>query len=75
MLAVAEEASTIGTYTMDPIVHTPTITTLYELITALQDQVAPEDDAAVTATVVHLFNADYVKFLNMSGDCEVACAH
>jgi hypothetical protein len=75
MLAVAEEASTIGTLEVDPIVHTPTITTLYELIEALQAQVAPEDDAAVTAAVVHLFNADYVKFLNMSGDCEVACAH
>ena len=75
MLAVAEEAATIGTLAIDPMVHTPTITTLYDLIEALQDHVAPQDDAAVTAAVVHLFKADYVKFLNMSGDCEVACAH
>jgi hypothetical protein len=47
---------------MDPIVYTPTITTLYDLIEALQEQVAPEDDAVVTAAVVHLFNADYVRW-------------
>ena len=74
MLAVAEDTVTSGTRAIDPIVHPPTITTLYDLIATLQDQVAPEDDAAVTAAVVHLFKADYVKFLNMSGDCEVACA-
>jgi hypothetical protein len=66
MLAVAEEAVTIEALEVDPIVHIPTITTLYELIEALQNQVEPEDDAAVTAAVVHLFNAGYVKFLNMS---------
>ena len=47
---------------MDPIVYTPIITTLYDLIEALQEQVAPEDDAVVTAAVVHLFNADYVRW-------------
>lgn len=62
MLAVAEEAATIGTLAMDPIVYTPIITTLYDLIEALQEQVAPEDDAVVTAAVVHLLNADYVRW-------------
>jgi len=75
MPAVAEETATIGTLVVDHMVHTPIITTLYDLIEALQDQVTPQDDAAVTAAVVHLFNTDYVKFLNMSGDCEVTYAH
>jgi len=38
--------------------------TLYDLIEALQDQVEPEDDAAVTAAVAHLCKAGYVKYLN-----------
>ena len=75
MFAIAEEAATIATLEVDPIVHTPTITTLYELIEALQNQVEPEDDVVVTAAVVHLCNAGYVKFLNMSGDRVVTCAH
>jgi hypothetical protein len=75
MRAVADEAATTGTLVMNPIVYPPTITTLYDLMEALQDQVTPEDDATVTAAVVHLFNADYVKFLNRSGNCEVACVH
>jgi hypothetical protein len=75
MLAVAEEAATIATLEVDPIVHIPTLTTLYDLIEALQDQVAPENDAAVIAAAVHLCNTAHVKFLNMSEDCEMACAH
>jgi hypothetical protein len=67
MPAVAEETATIETFEVDTM-HTPTITTLYELIEALQDQVEPEDDATVTAAVVHLFNAGYVKYLTVSKD-------
>jgi hypothetical protein len=61
MLVVAPEAATIGAFDVAPIVHSPTITTLYALIAALQDQVAPADDAAVTAAVVRLCNAGYIK--------------
>jgi hypothetical protein len=75
MLAVADEAATIGTFAVSPIVHTPTITTLYALIATLQAQVAPEDDAAVTAVVTRLCNAGYVKFLNVSEDREMAYTH
>lgn len=75
MLAVAKEAATIGAFEVAPIVHIPTITTLYALIATLQDQVAPEDDAAVTAAVVRLCNAGYVKFLNVSADREMVCTH
>ena len=71
MFAVAEESATTETFAVSPRVHPPTITTLYDLIEAFQDQVAPADDAAVTAAVAHLFNAAYVKFLNMPEDCGV----
>jgi hypothetical protein len=75
MLAIVEEATTIGMFAVDPRVHTPTITTLYALIEAVQDQVVTEDDAAVTAAVVRLCNAGYVKFLNVSEDREIAGTH
>jgi hypothetical protein len=32
-------------------------TTLYDLMTALQDMVAPDDDALVVASVVHLLRS------------------
>ena len=72
MLAIVEEATTIGMFAVAPLVHPPAITTLYTLIEAVQDQVVTEDDAAVTATVVRLCNAGYVKFLNISEDREIA---
>lgn len=68
MLAKAQEAATIGTLAVASTVHTPIITTLYALIETVQDQVIPGDDAAVTAAVVRLCNAGYVKFLNVSAD-------
>lgn len=71
MFAVAEEFPTIDTFAVSARAHTPTITTLYDLIEAFQDQVAPEDDVAVTAAVAHLFNTTHVKFLAMSEDCGV----
>ena len=72
---VAEEAAIIGTFAVVPIIHTPTITTLYALIETLQDQVVPEADAAVTAVVVRLCNTGYVTFLNGSEDREMAYTH
>jgi hypothetical protein len=72
MLAVAEDAATIETSAVDPLVHTPTCTTLYNLIEAVQEQVVPEDDAVVIAAVAHLCKAGYVKYLRVSKDCEVA---
>ena len=75
MLAAAEEAVTIRTCAVTPIIHPAAITTLYALIETLQDQVAPEDDAAVTVAVAHLCRAGYVKFLNVLEDREMACTH
>ena len=75
MFAETKITAAIDTVAVAPIVHIPTITTLYALIGTLQEQVAPEDDALVTATVARLCNAGYVKFLNMSEDREIACTH
>jgi hypothetical protein len=38
-------------------------TTLYDLVAALNTEVAAEDDALVTAAVVHLINANRVRFI------------
>jgi hypothetical protein len=75
MLAVVKEAATIRALAIAPIMHTPTITTLYALIETVQDQVAPEDDAAVNTTVARLCNAGYVTFLNVSEDREMSYTH
>jgi hypothetical protein len=42
---------------------------LYALIETLQDRVIPENDATVTAVVVHLCKAGYAKFLNVTVLC------
>jgi hypothetical protein len=38
-------------------------TTLYDLVEALNAEVDPEDDALVTAAVVHLINANRARFV------------
>jgi hypothetical protein len=38
-------------------------TTLYELVVALNAEVDPEDDALVTAAIVHLINANRARFV------------
>ena len=38
-------------------------TTLYDLVAALNEEVNPEDDALVTAAVVHLINANRARFV------------
>lgn len=38
-------------------------TTLYDLIAALNAEVEPEDDALVTAAVVHLINSNRTRFV------------
>jgi hypothetical protein len=42
---------------------TSIMTTLYELVGALNAEVDPEDDALVTAAVVHLMNAHRARFV------------
>ena len=39
------------------------ITTLYDVIAALQDRLSPDDDALVVATVVHLLQSGQLTWL------------
>jgi hypothetical protein len=39
-------------------------TTLYDLVAALNAEVNPEDDALVTAAVVHIINANRARFID-----------
>ena len=75
MLAITEEGTSIGMFEVTPVVHTPTITTLYALIESLQERVEPEEDAAVTIAVARLCQAGYVKVLHVPEDGEMACTH
>jgi hypothetical protein len=42
--------------------HRPIYTTLYDLIAAISEEVGPEEDHLVTATLIHLLNSGRVKF-------------
>ena len=46
---------------------TSIMTTLYDLVVALNAEVDPEDDALVTAAVVHLINMNRSRFV---GSCK-----
>jgi hypothetical protein len=48
-------------------------TTLYDLIAAISDEVAPDNDEMVTATLVHLLNSGAVKFSRDPRNIEVIC--
>ena len=51
----------------------PIHTTLYDLIAAISEEVAPGEDHLVTATVVHLINSGQVKFADDSREVRVVC--
>jgi hypothetical protein len=42
-------------------------TTLYELLTAIQDVVGPDDDALVVATVQHLLQSGRLTWIGLAG--------
>ena len=42
------------------------VTTLYEVIAVLNEQVGPEEDEAVTDAVVHLCRSGYLRLLDPS---------
>ena len=71
MLAVAEPTTTVEATAPN---QTPVVTTLYDLIAALQDQVEPWEDDVVTATVVDLCNHGQIRFLDMPTENDVRCA-
>jgi hypothetical protein len=47
--------------------------TLYDLIAAISEEVAPGEEHLVTATIVHLMNSGQVKFANDGRDVRVVC--
>ncbi len=52
-----------------------TITTsLYDLVAAISDEVGPNEDDLMTATVVHLLQSGRVKFLGDHEALQAACA-
>lgn len=52
-----------------------TITTsLYDLIAAIGDEVGPNEEELVTATVTHILQSGRVKFLGDSEALKAACA-
>jgi hypothetical protein len=58
--------------------HTPPATrtihtTLYDLIAAINEEVAPQEDHLVTATVVHLMNSGRVKFTDDTRQLRAVC--
>jgi hypothetical protein len=50
--------------------QTRIVTTLYNLIAALHDSIAPGEEALVTAAVVHLWHFGRAKFLGRPLRCE-----
>ena len=74
MPAVAEDIIAVDTADLDMSEQTGIVTTLYELIAALNDQLEPWEEDVATAAVVHLCNTGTLHFLRIAGDCEVVCA-
>ena len=71
MPAVAEEMVAVETVELETTETTPIVTTLYDLIAVLNEQVEPWEEDVVTDAVADLCNAGRLHFLNVPGDCEV----
>ena len=74
MPAVAEDIAAVETVELETLETTPVVTTLYDLIAALNEQVEPWEEDLVIDAVVDLCNTGRLHFLNMPEDCEVICA-
>ena len=74
MPAVAEDITAVETVELATPETTPIVTTLYDLIATLTEEVEPGEDDVVTATVVHLCNTGRLRFLGMPRNCEIVCA-
>jgi hypothetical protein len=73
MPAVAEDIAAVETVELEISDPTPIVTTLYDLLTALNEEVEPWQEDVVTAAVVDLCHAGRLHFLRVPGDCEVVC--
>ena len=74
MPAVAENTAAVETIERETLDTKPIVTTLYDLIAALNEQVEPWEEDGVTAAVVDLCNTGRLKFINAPEAYEVACA-
>jgi len=74
MPAVAEDIAAVETVELETTDTTPIVTTLYDLIAVLNEQVEPWEEDVVTNAVVDLCNTGHLHFLRVPGDCEVVCA-
>ena len=66
MSAVAEGTPSL-TYDSSSSESRTTVTTLFDLITALQDQTASDDDDLITAVVVDLCKHSHLRFVGTQG--------
>lgn len=73
MAAAAATMKPIETLDLEMPEQTCIVTTLYDLIMALNEQVEPWEEGVVTAAVTHLCNTGSLHFLRVPGDCEVVC--
>ena len=74
MPAVAEDITAVETVELETLETPPIVTTLYDLIATLNEQVEPWEEDVVTAAIVDLCNTGRLHFLNAPKDCEVVCA-
>jgi hypothetical protein len=51
-----------------------TMTTLYDLVAAIHDEIDAHEDELVTATVMHLLSSGRIKFLGDQEELKMACA-
>ena len=70
MLAVAEGATIPTTVEAGVSTESPIITTLYDLMAILQDEVEPWSDNDVTTAVVQLCKTGHLHFLNRADERE-----
>ena len=74
MLAVAENIAVVEADERETRETAPVVTTLYDLMVALHDEVGPGGDDLVTAAVADLCNRGCIRFLEVPEDWEDVCA-
>ena len=73
MPAIAEDFVAFETAETAASDQTPIVTTLYDLIAALQEEVEPWEDDLVTSAVADLCNSRRLHFVDLSDSHEVVC--
>jgi hypothetical protein len=71
MPVVTENSTAVDLVDEDTPDQTGIVTTLYDLMAALNDQLEPWEDDVATDAVAYLCNAGNLHFLRIAGNCEV----